>query len=411
MGMSEQGRIESREAATWVAQCLRDHGHVAYLAGGCVRDRLLGIEPTDFDVATDARPDRVREIFPNAVGVGESFGVMLVRRGGQTIEVATFRSDGTYIDGRHPDHVTFSDERSDAARRDFTINAIFENPETNELVDYFDGAKDLEQRILRAVGDPAERMREDHLRALRAVRFAARFALAIEPSTRQAIEDSCSSLEGVSRERIGGELRRMLAEGSRLEAVTLLETLKLDAPVLRGEAISCSRHAAVEVLGRDVRPPMDGLAAWMLDRDAGANFDDAGHVRDVLLLSNQEYRDLGGILTSFHDIAGWESLGVAGKKRLAARAPFKVALELLAASEHDRAQGIRAEVEVLSANGLAPDPLVDGNDLIAAGLQPGPRFKEILDAVYDALLEGRVLDRDGALQMACRVASSEECDS
>jgi poly(A) polymerase len=394
-------QIQPREAATWIAGQLRAHGHVAYFAGGCVRDRLLGIVPSDYDVVTDAHPDRIQELFRNAVGVGESFGVMLVRHGGRATEVATFRSDGPYQDGRHPISVTFSDERSDAARRDFTVNAIFEDPRTGELVDHFDGEADLRRGILRAVGTPSERMAEDHLRALRAVRFAARFGFEIESGTEQAIRECTGALEGVSRERIGGELRRMLRDSSRLRAVELLESFGMDAPVLLDEAVGTGSRPALVALGSDERPPVEGLAAWLLDRHGSEGRKRADHCRDALLLSNQEHRTLVDILDSEDAIRNrWDELPVAGRKRLASREVFATALELAGARDGVLFDRVTGDLVSLRASGLCPTPLIDGNDLIVAGFTPGPAFGAVLEGVYDAQLEGLVHDKASALAHA-----------
>src|SRR5688572_13668746 len=198
----------TRQDALAVVQRLRGAGHVAYFAGGCVRDLLLGLEPKDYDVATDAPPDRVRELFKRTQAVGQAFGVILVRVGRSQVEVATFRTDGTYLDGRRPSEVRFTTAEEDARRRDFTINGLFLDPmENDRIIDYVGGQEDLAARRLRAIGDPAARFGEDHLRLLRAVRFAARFSLEIAPATAMAIESKASSLKGISPERIAEELR------------------------------------------------------------------------------------------------------------------------------------------------------------------------------------------------------------
>lgn len=397
------------EAATLIARKLRDHGHVAYFAGGCVRDRLLGIDPVDYDIATDARPERIKEIFRNAKSVGESFGVMLVRLDDFMIEVATFRSDGPYIDGRHPETVTFADEEADAARRDFTINAIFELPESGELVDHFDGERDLQDRILRAVGNPADRLAEDHLRLLRAVRFAARFQLEIEQGTEAAIRAAAGELAGVSHERIGGELRRMLADPSRARAVSLLESFGIDATIFQDEVDSPGGHPALSALGEEEREPIDGLAAWMLDRGGPIDQEAVNRLRGALLLSNREHRILGATLATVQDLENsWRELAVAGRKRLAVAEAFPVALELLRVRDELLANEVVRDVAELVTSGLAPEPFINGDMLIEEGLKPGPRFKEILDSVYDAQLEERVLDRAAALSLALEIANTNE---
>ncbi|MEX0586183.1 MAG: CCA tRNA nucleotidyltransferase, partial [Pirellulales bacterium] len=209
-----------RDFALEIVRRLRDAGHEALWAGGCVRDQLLGLAPKDYDVATNATPDQIREVFGRrrTLPIGAAFGVITVlgpRSAGQ-IEVATFRTDATYSDGRHPDSVTFTNAEHDAQRRDFTINGLFFDPVANEVVDYIGGQQDLETRILRAIGDPRLRLREDKLRMLRAVRFAASFGFQIEPATLQAIQEMAPEVTTVSAERIGMEIRRMLTDSHRV---------------------------------------------------------------------------------------------------------------------------------------------------------------------------------------------------
>jgi hypothetical protein len=377
-----------------------------------VRDELLGQTPKDFDVATDAAPDHIRVMFRRTAEVGAAFGVMLVREFGPTIEVATFRADGPYTDKRRPDSVTFSDARADAQRRDFTVNALFIDPLAEgdaRVIDFVEGRRDLAERTLRAVGDPDRRLAEDHLRALRGVRFAARYGLAIEAGTAAAIRRHAGALEGVSRERIGEEIRRMFTHDSRGRAAGLLEELGLAAAVLGGSG--CAYDGAA----------MDGLApeasyaaalmAWLIGR--GQWRADApepglvGAVRAALLLSNDE-RD--ALRDGLHVLAvltrGWEGLGEAARKRVASGPGFGDALAVLLATDRDRAAGVHAEVERLRGRfgGLAPEAFVDGEALIAMGLRPGPRFAEILRAVYDAQLEGRVTDAAGARALAGSLA-------
>ncbi len=211
-------RQDLREAAVEVVRRLSEAGYTAYFAGGCVRDRLMGLEPTDYDVASDARPEQVGALFGGAHRVGESFGVMLVSAMGHQIEVATFRSDGFYSDGRRPDTVTFSDAGHDARRRDFTINGLFEDPLSGRVIDFVGGQADLEARLIKAIGDPEARLAEDRLRMLRAVRFAARFSFAIDAATAEAIRGGAEDLGRISRERIGQEVRRMLTDRNRAVA-------------------------------------------------------------------------------------------------------------------------------------------------------------------------------------------------
>ncbi len=438
-----------------VVRRLREHGFTAYLAGGCVRDELLGQVPKDFDVATDAVPDHIRVMFRRTAEVGAAFGVMLVREFGPTIEVATFRADGPYTDKRRPDSVRFSDARADAQRRDFTVNALFIDPLAEgdaRVIDHVDGRRDLTERTLRAVGDPDKRLAEDHLRALRGVRFAARYGLAIEAGTAAAMRRHAARLEGVSRERIGEEVRRMFTHDSRGRAARLLEELGLAAAVLGGTergydgsamdglAPEASYAAALMawLIGRGVggreaterrsdgameggrggegeeKGPLPSCAAakgwgqWRADApDAGA----VSAVRAALLLSNDE-RD--ALRDGLHALAvlrgGWDGLGEAGRKRLASGPGFGDALAVLLATDRARAAAVYAEVERLRGRfgGLAPAAFVDGEALIEMGMTPGPRFAEILRAVYDAQLEGRVLDAAGARAMAVELGIGDE---
>ena len=402
--------VDPRENASDVARRLQDHGHVAYFAGGCVRDRLLGSLPVDYDIATDATPDRVNALFPDAMSVGESFGVMLVRSGGHTLEVATFRSDGRYLDGRHPESIRFGTEIEDAARRDFTVNAMFEDPVSGRVIDHFNGRDDLERRILRAVGAPADRLSEDRLRVLRAVRFAARFDLEIESDTATALHAD-HTLQGVSRERVGGELRRMLADPRRGRAVELLESFALDAAVLDATSSITGGRPALVALDSTIRDPMDGLAAWLLDRKASTDRAAIRVLRNALLLSNREVRRLESILSLVAEIErSWAQASVASRKRAAAREEFSTAVELVQARDADLGQRVATALVELAASGIAPEPLLTGEALIAAGLAPGPAFREILDRTYDAQLEGLIGTSDEALHHGLSIAHGVQED-
>ncbi len=403
---SRKGQSDLRSAAVAIVRTLTEAGYEAYFAGGCVRDRLMGLEPADYDVATDARPPAVGKLFRNAQHVGESFGVTLVRLQGHQVHVATFRTDGVYSDGRHPDSVSFSDARHDAERRDFTINGLFEDPLRNEVIDYVGGQSDLEARIVRAIGDPQARLREDALRMLRAVRFAARFGFDIEESTSEAIRAGAGDLVGVSRERIGEELRRMLSHSNRGVAAWTLQYLGLDQAVLDEP----NQTVAPQRLGRlpADAPYPTALAAWLLDRsepDHDAVLARARRWAGALLLSNADQVAMQRCLESFETLRGpWPGLGVAAQKRLAARPDFEQALMILQATDRQAFVDVRRRVLELAETGLAPEPLIGGDDLIALGLRPGPMFRRVLDAVYDAQLEGRIRDRRAALALARRIA-------
>ena len=398
--------LPPRDAAAAIAARLRSEGHVAYFAGGCVRDELLGLHPADYDVATDATPDRIRAIFPKARGVGEHFGVMLVRQGGRTVEVATFRGEGGYEDGRRPTQVTFSDEVTDARRRDFTINGIFMDPSDGRLIDHVGGRADLKAGVLRAIGDPDARLEEDRLRLLRAVRFAARFGLAFDPPTLEAVRRHAAELRGVSRERVGHEVRRMLAHASRAAAVERIESSGLaPATLLESDASFVPRHLG----GLEAHATFaSALAAWMLDRDVPVPWQRRlERWTEALVLSNHERDAVAAALETLQAMRdSWASMRVAARKRLAAAAGFADALALRTAEDADAAAAIRSDLVPLQASGLSPQPLLDGHDLQRLGLQPGPAFRRILEAVYDAQLEGAVRTPDEARVWALREAAA-----
>ena len=395
-------------AAIRVIEGLRAKGYVAFLAGGCVRDLLLGVEPKDFDVATDAKPEEIKAYFRKTASVGAAFGVMLVRDFGCTIEVATFRSDGVYSDARRPDSVEFSSPEEDAQRRDFTINALFMDPfaedESGRIIDLVNGLPDVHDRVLRAVGNPADRLREDHLRALRGVRFAAKYNLTIEPQTHDAIREDAKSLSGVSIERIGEECRKMLLHSSRVRACTLIDELGLDDAIFGdAHAFDPSVMAELSLQISDMPYPL-ALAALAIGRGYTIGDDPAkitGHYRKALDLSNTDrdaMRAILEILCGFDQ--QWGTLGEAGRKRLASRQWACGALSVYRAMQPAAGEQVAHDIETLAERfgGLCPEPLVTGGDLIEHGYTPGPAFKALLDEVYDEQLEGRITTKHQAFE-------------
>lgn len=399
-----------------VVRALTKAGHEAYFAGGCVRDELLAREPDDYDVATSAHPEQVREVFPRVNEVGVSFGVLLVKQRGEVVEVATFREEGVYSDKRRPDEVRFSTAQADARRRDFTINALFLDPLSGgepgsptsplggRVIDFVGGVEDLRAQRLRAVGDAGQRLDEDHLRALRGVRLASRLGFTIDDATGEAMRARASGLEGVSRERIGDEMRKMLSHPTRAAAVRRLIALGLDAPSL-GEAHRDGPTPALDGLRDDADTPT-ALAAWAIDR---CGLEDAGAAiprwRDALCLSNDETEALAGAVRGVRVLESeWGLLGVAARKRAASSAWFSRSLAIVTARDETKGDDIGSDVALLAGTfgGLAPRAWVSGDDLIAMGMAPGPRFREVLDAAYDAQLEGLVGTRSEALEMVRR---------
>jgi len=433
--------LSPREAAARIIRRLREAGHTAYLAGGCVRDALLGMEPKDYDIATDARPEQVHARFKRSKYVGEAFGVVLVYEGGQAIEVATFRTEWGYADGRRPDEVVFTDAEHDARRRDLTINGLFADPldtdpETggDRIIDYVGGREDLSAGRIRAIGDPSKRFGEDYLRMLRAVRFAARLGYAIEDQTAAAIASLSQSLSHISRERIGQEVQWMLTGPAPARAAALIQRHALDAPVLneahddpplptlesldaktqneRRENEPTHTQATATSDSAPVYPRM--LAAWLIDRhlpdtaddrlDQLARFAEAEaskrikRWRKALCLSNDDRDRLEAIIQTAARAAAWPSMRKAQRKRLLATADWPAACRLFRAIDHTgRADTIDQQAAPLFDEGVAPEPLITGSDLIELGFQPGPRFGRLLEAAYDAQLEREITTRDQAI--------------
>ncbi len=405
---------------------LREAGHVAYLAGGCVRDLLLGLNPKDYDIATDAPPDRVRSLFSHTQSVGAAFGVILVRHRRSMIEVATFRAEGAYLDGRRPTGVRFTSAEEDAQRRDFTINGLFLDPIEDRIIDLVGGQEDLRARRLRAIGDPNERFAEDHLRLLRAVRFAARFGLEMDPATSAAIRSEAPSLARISPERIAGELRHMLIPPTRGIAWRSLWRHRLadvifrmipgaDAPVAAGESslvrqlptdrpvcFAAALAAAALDYRRDAHAPDADLAALLENRDIRAVVQG---LRKLLKISNEESGLLEQILRSLSMLLADRMPGVASMKRFLAAPASGAARDLLEAARRagvrpERIESLQSRLNELSREEIAPTPLITGDDLTAAGLRPGPLFKRVLEAAYDAQLEGRITTRQEAMRFA-----------
>jgi len=428
---------DTKQFSEEIVRTLRGRGHAAYLVGGCVRDILLSREAADYDVATSATPEQVMDIFPQTWAVGAQFGVVLVPADSGTVEVATFRSDIGYSDGRHPDEVHFSsDPCEDVQRRDFTINGLLLDPETNEILDYVGGRADLSARIIRAIGDPERRFTEDKLRMLRAVRFAARFGYEIEPATLTAIQKLAPQIHQVSRERVRDELTKMLIEGHARDAFLLLDHTGLLKEVLpeifamkgveqppqfhpEGDVfihtllmleklpVGASPTLAWGALLHDVGKPTTFRVApdrIRFDRhvDVGEKITEA--ICRRLRFSNHETEQILALVHNHMRFADVERMKESTLKRFLRLPRFEehLALHRLDA---DSSNGIltyynfvREKLDSFGPAAMRPVPLVTGNDLIAAGLEPGPRFKEILSAVEDGQLEGRFQSREEALE-------------
>ena len=433
-----------REFALEIVGRLRQAGYQALWAGGSVRDLILGQTPADYDVATAATPEQVMAALPyRAITVGISFGVVRVRhphREGVEVEVATFRSDGAYLDGRRPQSVVFSSPELDAARRDFTINGMFMDPLTGEVIDFVGGQADLKAGILRAIGDPAARLREDKLRSLRAIRLAARFHLQIEPATRAALRAMAGEVTGVSAERIAQELRRMLVHSSRVQAMNLaLETGLVAAilpPLVSMKGLFQGKPMQPEgdlwdhtMLVLDLLPsdPSFTLAFAALLHDAGKPatkvlhrgrhaFDYheqsgariAGRMCQLLKLANAERERITWLVAHHQYLGEARKLRESKLKRILAEPGI---IDLLALHEANALASFghseevaycRHYLESQPTGPINPPPLINGHDLVQHGLEPSARFATLLEQIRDAQLDGTIHSKRQALEWVDR---------
>jgi tRNA nucleotidyltransferase/poly(A) polymerase len=416
---------QARQFALDVVSRLREAGFQAFWAGGCVRDELLGRIPVDYDVATSAKPDEVRGVFGRrrTLAIGAAFGVITVLgprenadgglcEAGQ-IEVATFRTDAAYTDGRHPAGVTFSSPEEDAQRRDFTINGLFLDPVTGEVHDYVGGREDLKAGVVRAIGVPAMRFGEDHLRMLRAVRFAAGFAFALDGETRAAIEKMTHLVTTVSPERIAAELRAMVSRPGRRRALELLDETGLAREVLRevapadGDAAACEEwQQAARIIDALDEPDLSTALAALFERSGGPPL---RQVAARLRLSNREAKLACWLLDAV------AAVGHAGSaEELAARPwsqvqpwlahedAFLLADLLRARADCGRGSGsaaawVTAQI-ARPRNELDPPPLLTGGDLLAAGVPAGRTMGEMLARLRSMQLDGQIATREAALE-------------
>jgi poly(A) polymerase len=449
--MNQRESSGMKDAAS-VVENLRKRGFQAYFVGGCVRDLLLGRKPKDYDVATDATPSQVMDIFPQTYAVGAQFGVVLVQpdevqgnagEGSQAnaVEVATFRSDIGYSDGRHPDEVRFSrDPREDVGRRDFTINGMLLDPATGEVLDFVGGQDDLAAGIIRTIGHPEKRFAEDKLRMLRAVRFAARFEYRVDAATFEAIQRLAHQIYVVSRERVRDELTRMLTEGHARRAFLVLDESGLLREVLpeisamKGVAQPPEFHPEGDVfvhtllLLENLPSPCPLTLAWgALLHDVGkpATFRVApdrirfdGHVEVGVKIaeeicrrmrfSNEDTEQILALVDNHMRFGHATRMKESTLKRFLRLPGFDEHLALHRAdclASHRNLttyEFVQQKLAEIPPEKIRPRPLVTGDDLIEAGHVPGPRFREILNAVEDAQLEGRLPSRDAALEFVRR---------
>ena len=402
---------QQRQFALEIVATLRKAGYEALWAGGCVRDQLLGLAPKDYDVATSAHPEEVRALFGKrrTLAIGASFGVISVLggRNRDAIEVATFRSDGQYVDGRHPESVTFSTAEADAQRRDFTINGMFYDPVASRIVDYVGGQDDLRAGIVRAIGNAQARLSEDKLRMLRAVRFACCYRFSVANDTLAAIQATAGDILQVSGERIGAELERLLVHANRREGLALLHEAKLLAPLVPELAALHDAHPdrwiatleRMERLGEANLPLI--VAAMLFD---GASPRESKKVCRRLRWTNKTGERTAWLLEHVHLVADARETPW---PRLQPALVHEAAGELLRLAEaewsprHPGIKHCRSRL-ALPADQLNPSPLVDGNDLIAAGIESGKHFRELLAHLRALQLEGKLSSRDQAIAEAKR---------
>jgi len=424
--------------ANSICDALLRNGHQALLAGGCVRDALLGREPADYDVATDATPEKVMKLFPESIAVGAQFGVVLVPRDGLKVEVATFRSDVGYSDGRHPDRVEYSKTpQEDVQRRDFTINGLLMRHDSGEVLDFVGGREDLKAGVIRAIGDPSRRFAEDKLRMIRAVRFAARFGFEIEPATFRAIRKHVGEIRQVSPERLREELTKLLTEGAGRRAFELLDESWLLQQVLpeigamkgveqppqyhpegdvwihtrmmlEGLPAGSSPTLAWGVLLHDVgKPPTFRPASETGDRirfdghvDVGVRM--AAEICARLRFSNEETMQILALVNNHMRFKDVESMRKSTLKKFVRMPRFDEHLALhrldcLSSNRHLEAyEFVQHFLAETPPEQVRPERLLTGTDLQDMGFRPGPLFGEILGALEEAQLEGEIKTREEA---------------
>lgn len=424
-----------RAAAIEIVSCLVRNGHRALFAGGYVRDMLLRREESgDIDIVTSATPQAVSELFAHTIGVGAQFGVVIVVHRGIPFEVATFRSDVGVHDGRHPAHIVFAGEEQDAARRDFTINGMFYDPLADRIFDYVHGREDLAAGIVRSVGEPAQRFREDWLRLLRAVRFAARFGFSIEPATWEAVKANAASITGISAERIFSEIERMLRQPHPDRAIKLLAESGLLAAVLP-EVAACigveqpaEFHPEGDVFAHTVKAlsllpeqPSAALAWSVLLHDIGKrvtmeradrirfnNHDQAGAAMAQDLLKrlrapNALIESVEACIANHMHFMNVTAMRLSTLKKMLGRTTIADECELhridcLASHGNiDNYIFVKKRLGEFAAERLRPAPLLRGSDLLALGFEQGPLFGEILRELYDLQLDEKLRTRDEAL--------------
>jgi len=408
--------MNSREFAIQVVQQLTDAGYEALWAGGCVRDQLLAITPKDYDVATNATPEQIREVFGKrrTLSIGAAFGVITVLgpKKADPIEVATFRRDAGYSDGRRPDGVEFTDAKEDALRRDFTINGMFYDPLKQQVVDYVGGKDDLAAKQIRAIGVPQDRIKEDKLRMLRGIRFAAKFGFEIEPHTLAAIQQQASQISIVSAERVGAEMQRMLADKNRSIAVQLLRDSNLLSQV-----VPESHHlTSTQAIWQEILDQLDRLnandfpaAASILLRSVIESNGVSTAVQQWKL-SNDQRKTIAWSIKHRNALANAHTLPWSTVQPLLVSPHIDSGLSYSAATcdpKHQTGIDFCRQRIAWPAEKLIPPALIDGRDLISTGIRPGPDFKNLLQQVRDKQLDGELCSRTDALNWVAQQTAAD----
>ena len=387
--------VTNKTAAIAVIKELRHKGFEALLAGGCVRDMLLSRRASDYDVATNARPDEVIKIFPRTLKVGAKFGVVIVLIRGRQVEVATFRTETGYIDGRHPDSVKFTSAKEDADRRDFTINGMFFDPLEKKVFDYVGGRTDLKRKTIRTIGRPGERFGEDYLRMLRAVRFSTQLGFEIEPSTWSAVCSNAKKITQISGERIAVELEGILAHPNRAVGVSMLIESGLAEAIFPGFATESIKYG-IDVLSQ-LRKQVD-FALALASLFAGCETEFAVKKCRILKLSRNQYKHIKFLLANRGKLLD-ERMSLSDLKKILAEPYFWNLYELQRAIQRATIGGrksisalinLRRRIKSLGDVDLRPKPLLNGHDLIRLGAVPGPGLGQLAEELYIAQLEGQL---------------------
>lgn len=428
--------MTKEETATAIVRTLHKHGHQAYFAGGCVRDVLRGEAPKDFDIATSATPDTIRSLFSKTIPVGVQFGVILVVEEGTAFEVATFRTEGGYQDGRRPSQVAFTDVKEDACRRDFTVNGLYFDVEKKQVLDFVEGEKDLKAKVIRTIGDPTKRFLEDHLRMLRAVRFAVQLGFEIDAATLAAVKKNAELIKKVSQERIRDEFCKVLTSPNPSRGVRLLDETGLlghflpEVITLKGVEQPSEYHpegdvfihtmmlldglsnAPIELamgcLLHDIAKPATFVRAADRIRFHGHDKIGADMSRDIckrLTFSNDQTKLICELVAEHLRFKDAKSMKISTLKRFFSLDRFDLHMELhrldcMASHKHlDAYEFCKEKLAEFAKEPPAPSKLVTGDDLIALGLRPSREFSEILREVEDAVLEGIVKTREEGIAL------------